>query len=86
MTRIFNEIEYGKLKKVDLHGLTREEAWSEVIHQLNIIDNNFNGIEFVHGYRGGQVLKNFLRNEFEDKRVLQKINFDASTTLYLIKK
>lgn len=85
--RIFDELYYGKIKTVDLHGLTKEEARSEILHELGFIDlATYNGIEFVHGYRSGQTLKKLLRNEIEDDRIEEKINLNASSTLYILKK
>ncbi len=85
MSDIFDRFKYGNIKVVDLHGLTSEEAHAEIIHQLNITDINFNGIEFIHGYHGGNVLKNLVRNELKHPRIAKKVNNSASSTIILLK-
>ena len=78
-------IEIGIYKKVDLHNLTKEEARSEILHQILMADR-VDSIIFVHGYHGGRVLKDLVRKEFKHDRVEKIINLDASTTAYKIKK
>jgi len=78
-------IELGTYKVVDLHGLTKEEARAEIFHQLNIVDN-YNSIIFIHGYHGGQVLKNLVRKEIDYERIKKKIMLDASSTAFVLKK
>lgn len=79
-----NLLELGKYKVVDLHGFTKEEARAEVFYHLNITDN-YNSIIFVHGYHGGQVLKNLVRKEIENPRIIKKLMLDASSTAYVLK-
>lgn len=82
----FNELKFGNIKKIDLHGLSKEDARAEIIYQLNSIDNFFSGIEFVHGYHGGHVLKDLVRKELNHPTIKEKINLSASSTLFLINK
>jgi len=83
MIDIINEI--GRYKKIDLHQMSKEEARAEIMHELFLADN-FDSLVLVHGYHGGQVLKNLVRKEFEHERIERKINLDASTTAYKLKK
>lgn len=80
----FLELEYGKLYTLDLHGKTLEEAKAELVYCLNSLDIFFKGVLIIHGYHMGQVLKNFVRNDFNDRRVYKKIKVDASRTILLI--
>lgn len=77
-------IELGRYKVVDLHGLTKEEARAEIIYELNIVDN-FNSLVFVHGYHGGQVLKNLVRKELTHERIKKILCLDASSTAFILK-
>ena len=78
-------VEVGTYLKVDLHSLTKEEARAEIYHQIYIADR-VDSIVFVHGYHGGRVLKDLVRKEIKDERILKVIPLDASTTAYKLKK
>jgi len=78
-------IEVGRYVKVDLHGLTKEEARAEIFHQIYMLDN-VDSVIFVHGYHGGRVLKDLVRKEIKDERIKKIIPLDASTTAYRLKK
>lgn len=82
----FIELYYGKYQVLDLHQMTKEEAKVELIHTLGIVDYDIKCLMIVHGYHSGKVIKDFVRKEFKSKEVLEKINFDAGRTLYLLKK
>lgn len=81
-----NELLYGNFKKVDLHGLTREEALSELLYQIQMVDSFYDGLAIIHGYHGGKVLKDMVRKEFKNDRIEEKIFVDASVTVYKLKK
>jgi intein/homing endonuclease len=49
-------------------------------------DNTVDGIEFIHGYHGGRVLKNLVRKEFVSDRIEKIVAVDASRTVYKIRK
>ena len=82
----FIELYYGKYQVLDLHQMTKEEAKAELIHTLGIVDFDIKCLVIVHGYHSGTVIKDFVRKEFKSKEVLEKINFDAGRTIYLLKK
>lgn len=77
-------IELGRYKTIDLHGLTKEEARSEMFHQIMMADR-VDSIVFIHGYHGGRVLKDLVRKEFSDPRIQKILCLDASTTAYKLK-
>lgn len=74
----------GKTEKLDLHGLTREEALFELLNKLNLVDRNVKAIEVVHGFHSGKVLKKLVQNEFSHPLVLEKRKIDASRTLLIL--
>ncbi len=77
---------YGNIKKLDLHGLTREEALSELLYELQMADSDIDGIAVIHGYHGGRVLKDLVRKEFNSDRIEKKVFVNASVTVYKLKK
>ena len=80
----FLELKYGKINELDIHGLTKEEARSEIIYNIEKCDICTKGLLVTHGYHKGVVLKNFLRKEFVHKNVYKVVNVDASRTLLLL--
>lgn len=78
-------VEVGTYKKIDLHNLTKEEAKSEILHNILMADR-VDSLVFVHGYHGGRVLKDLVRKEICHERILKVIPLDASTTAYKLKK
>lgn len=78
-------VEVGTYKKIDLHNLTKEEARSEILHNIYLADK-VDSLVFVHGYHGGRVLKDLVRKEIVNDRILKIIPLDASTTAYKLKK
>ena len=81
----FIEKDYGKTFKLDLHGLSLEEAKAEIIFTINSVDIDIKNILLIHGYTRGTVLKDFIRKEFANPKVIKKINIDASATLLVLK-
>lgn len=81
----FIEYYYGKYKVLDLHNLTKEDAKSELIHALNLVDADIKCLVVVHGYHGGTIIKNLVRKEFESPLVKEKVNLDAGRTIYILK-
>ena len=82
---MFLELDYGKLKTIDLHGKVLDEAKAELVHTLTTIDSSFNGIVVIHGYHKGRVLRDFVRGEFFHPLIQKKIVLDASRTILLLK-
>lgn len=80
----FLELEYGKLKNIDVHGLTKEEARAELIYMIELLDLDIKGLVVTHGYHHGKVLKEFIRKEFSHKNIYKIVNVDASRTLLLL--
>ena len=81
----FLEYYYGKYKVVDLHTLTKEDAKIELINAINSADIDIKCLVVVHGYHGGTIIKNLVRKEFINDRVVEKINLDAGRTIYKLK-
>jgi len=71
-------------KKVDLHGLTKDEARFELLRSLQFVDVSTKSLLIVHGYHNGTVLKNLVRKEFAHELVCKKIPVDSSQTLFVL--
>ena len=71
-------------KKLDLHGLTKEEAKFELLRCFQFVDFGTKAILVVHGYHNGTVLKNLVRKEFKHELINNKIAVDASQTLFIL--
>lgn len=80
-----NDFLYKNCVKVDLHGLTKEEARAEIFHTLNSVDN-VDGVVFVHGYHGGRTLKDLVRKEIKSDLIEKKVFLSASVTAFKLKK
>lgn len=49
---------------IDLHGFCLEDALEEVVDKLNgLVANGQQQLEIIHGYRNGQVLKNYFQSK-----------------------
>ncbi len=81
----FIEFYYGKHKAVDLHGFTKEEAKAALIYELGRVDIDIKCLVVVHGYHGGNVLKNLVRKEFKHENVVEKVVLDAGRTIFILK-
>lgn len=70
--------------KLDLHGYTKDEARIELFNILERIDNNKLGIDIVHGYKSGEILKTLIRKELKHCLIKDKIHLDAGRTLLVL--
>ena len=82
----FIEKDYGKTIKIDLHGLSLEQAKAEIIYHINNVDIDIKNLLLIHGYHSGTILKDFIRKDFKHQFVIKKVNIDASTTLFILKR
>lgn len=81
----FIEYYYGKYKNIDLHGMTKEDAKAALVYELGLIDADIKCVVVIHGYHGGNVLKNLVRKEFKHELIKEKVVLDAARTIFLIK-
>ena len=81
----FIEYYYGKYKVIDLHQMTKEDAKMALVYELGLVDLDIKSLVVIHGYHGGTVIKNLVRNEFNHPNIAKKINLDAARTIFLLK-
>ncbi len=73
--------------QIDLHGLFKDEAKVELDKKIsNIVKPT--RLTVIHGYNGGEVLKNFVQKQYKNKRVVKvEVDFwNQGNTIYHISK
>ena len=71
---------------VDIHGMTVADAKKALERLISFADKNVTEIIVVHGYVGGQVLKNMVQKKLSHPRIKQKIlSMNQGETSLLIK-
>lgn len=80
----FLKLKYGNIVELDVHGKTLEEVRADLLYFLMSVDAGVSGVLVVHGFHQGTAIKSYLRNKFEDPRVIKKIHTDAGSTLLLL--
>lgn len=73
---------------VDLHGMTEYEADSYLTEILNFLDDDIDVIRVIHGYHGGKILFNLVRNSYYHYKIdyILPVFANDGETLYYIKK
>ncbi len=71
--------------QIDLHGLLRDEAKIALDNKINNIVKATK-LTVIHGYNGGQILKNFVQKQYKNKRIIKvEIDFwNKGNTIYHI--
>lgn len=71
---------------VDIHGMTAADAKSQLQGLLSRIGPNTRELIVVHGYNGGQVLRDMVRGELKHPRIQSKLlSLNAGQTRLLLK-
>ena len=63
----------GYTLTADLHGMQAAEAKTALEHLISSADKSITEITVIHGYVGGQALKNMVRKKLSHPRIKQKI-------------
>ena len=64
-------LEYKMDKILDLHGNTEQEAYLRMLDFFSDLPKDCKQVTIVHGFRGGQVLKNMVA-DFKHERIWSK--------------
>lgn len=74
--------------QIDLHGMTKYEADLYLTEQLNFLPKDITVVRVIHGYHGGKILFNLVRNEFYHYKIddILPVFANDGETLYYIKK
>ena len=72
--------------EIDIHGMTVNEAISELDYYLEYLPDDVKEVVVIHGYRQGKRLLDMVRKEFEHDRIERKIvSMNPGITVFLIK-
>lgn len=63
----------GNTVEVDLHGLTEKDARRRLEHFLSGAGPNVTEVRVIHGYNGGQVLRDMVRLRLKHPRIASKL-------------
>ena len=53
--------------RLDIHNMTEQDAYCAMIEFLNSLPHNVRKMTVIHGYHGGTVLKNMVRNFYHHR-------------------
>lgn len=79
----------GTVMEADIHGMTADAAYRELIRLLDRVPANISEIHIIHGYRRGDALKAMVQNRLRHPRIsyqCQSLYNEGETKLYLKKK
>mgnify|MGYP000884858354 CR=1 FL=1 len=73
--------------EVDLHGLTVEDAKHRLEHLLSNAAPDIAEVRVIHGYKGGQALREMVRVHLKHPRIASKlVSLNPGETRLLLKK
>ena len=77
---------HGTMMEVDIHGLTADDARRQLEQFLSRVAPSITEVVVIHGYNGGQVLMNMVRNQLKHPRIASKmISLNSGQTRILLK-
>jgi hypothetical protein len=62
-----------RILEADIHGLTAEDAKRRLEHLLSSAPPDVTEIRVIHGYNGGQVLRDMVRQRLKHPRIQAKL-------------
>lgn len=75
-----------RVMTVDIHGMTAADAKGQLQKLLSRIGPKTEELVIVHGYNGGQVLRDMVRKELKHPRIQSKLlSLNAGQTRILLK-
>ena len=63
----------GGCMEVDLHGLTEQDAKTRLEHLLSAAPTGVTEVRVIHGYNGGQALRDMVRLRLKHPRIEAKL-------------
>lgn len=80
------EKRYGWTITADIHGMREDEAKRQLELLLSRADKTIRDVVVVHGYRGGNVLRDMVRNKLKHPRIRRKmVTLNQGQTLIELK-
>ena len=76
----------NKVVEVDIHGLTAQDAKRRLEHLLTNAAPGVEEVRIIHGYNGGQVLRDMVRLHLKHPRIQSKLlSLNPGETRILLK-
>ena len=63
----------GAFQEIDVHGMTRAQAFTAIDARLRRADSSVYSIRIVHGYHGGTVLRDAVRELYRNHTKVKRI-------------
>ncbi len=63
----------GNCMEIDLHGLTERDAKARLEHFLSAVPPDVTEVRVIHGYNGGQALRDMVRLRLKHPRIAAKL-------------
>lgn len=80
------ETKNGNCIEVDIHGMTAQEARRGLEQLLSRAGKNVTEVRVIHGYNGGQVLRDMVRRQLKHPRICAKlVSLNPGETRLLLK-
>lgn len=77
----------GKIVTADVHGMTADDAKRQLERLLSRLGPDTEELLVVHGYNGGQVLRDMVRGQLKHRRIQSKLlSLNEGQTRILLKK
>jgi hypothetical protein len=57
------------VREIDIHGLLVTQAKTLLDHTLNTLPKGVFELRVIHGYRGGNVLQQYVRKSYRHRRI-----------------
>ncbi len=74
-----------KSEEIDIHGMTVNEALSELEYFMEYLPDDIREVVVVHGYHQGKKLLQMVRTQFTHKRIKRKIiSMNPGITIFLL--
>ena len=75
-----------KIYRIDIHNLNRNEAKIVLILELNLLPKYAEELEIIHGFNGGRILQEMVRNDINHRRIKQIETFwNNGITIYRLR-
>lgn len=76
----------GTVLEADIHGMTCAEAKKELERLLSRVPQGVKEVDVIHGYNGGQVLRDMVRTQLKHPRISSKmISLNPGQTRIILK-
>lgn len=73
------------VEEIDIHGMTVNEAISELEYFMEYLSDDIREVVVVHGYHQGKRLLQMVRNEFTHQRITRKlVSMNPGITIFLL--